>query len=148
MAKKLSDGIYNPGTGELLPFIPTTLIVVRNVKLTADWSFKLEEFFEQRKQAGGSVRWGPFSLGGRNFSHEKKEYSIAQAKGNTVEFKNPQVIGYFVAQVPNSPNPNPVLPWGILGVDILGVDIMGPKKADPLIDSAEKLLKGFNELDK
>ncbi|MDT4292381.1 hypothetical protein RO575_22680 [Methylomonas sp. MO1] len=112
----ISDGKYDPNSPvaerELLPFVPTTLLIARNVKLSADWSFDLEHFIQTCEGGGGSIGWGPFSFGGRSFHQDTSTYKVAKAQGTSVTFTHPQVIGYFSALVPKSPNPDPHLPWG------------------------------------
>jgi len=111
----LSDGIYNPDApsarDERLPFVPTTLLLARNVTLSASWSFDMNDFIEKRKNAGGSFSFGPFSFGGRYQNTDQKNYVIAQHRGVEIKLEDPQALGYFVYQVPKSPDPDLSLPW-------------------------------------
>jgi hypothetical protein len=111
----LSDGKYVPDApnaeNELLPFVPVTMLIARNVELSADWGFNMADFLHTHDESGGSVGWGPFSLGGRYMNDDSRSHVIAQGAGNKIAFASPQVIGYFVYEVPKSPNPDPSLPW-------------------------------------
>lgn len=140
--KPVSDGVYDPSSAtadtELMPFVPTTILIARNVQLSADWDFKLDEFFKMRESASGSVGWGPFSFGGRRSRTDETTYTVGRANGNTVSFESPQVIGYFVYRVPKAPDPNPALPWGVKNLEKL----QGARlPADPLLEKARKLLE-------
>lgn len=137
----LSDGVYAPDSPasdvELLPLVPTTILIARNVQMSADWDFKLDEFFKMRESASGSVGWGPFSFGGRKSRTDESTYTVGKANGNSVTFESPQVIGFFAYRVSKSPNPDPNLPWGTKGLDkTLG----GRMASDPLLEKARKLL--------
>ncbi|MQW47969.1 hypothetical protein GHK71_00400, partial [Sinorhizobium meliloti] len=87
----------------LMPFIPTSILIARNVEMTADWGLDIQDTFSKRSGGGGSIGFGPFRLGGRTSKSESSTYTLAQANGNNVTFPNPQVIGYFVQVLPKSP---------------------------------------------
>jgi hypothetical protein len=87
------------------------MIIARNVKLSANWSFDMNQFVSERTDAGGSCSWGPFSLGGRTRTTDEKTHTIAKLNGTELSFSSPQIIGYFTYMPGLSPDRDPNLPW-------------------------------------
>jgi hypothetical protein len=112
---QLSDGKYQPEAqpplGELLPFVPVRMVIARNVSLSGDWVQQVESQITEAKQGGGSFGFGPFSLGGRYADSDTRTYTSAETADGALKFSEPQILGYFVYQVPDSPDPDPALPW-------------------------------------
>jgi hypothetical protein len=96
-----------PPATDIMPFIPTGLLVARRVSLTAAWANDLATSFNQQTSAGGSVGWGPFSFSGRYNSADQNTYHRATAAGNTLSWEAPQIIGFFVQVLPRSPFTDP-----------------------------------------
>jgi hypothetical protein len=148
--QKLSNGAdYDKGVtpNGLLPAIPVELIIARNVTMTADWSINIKEFIDKHSGGGGSFGYGPFKLGGRTNKSSKDTYVHAEGNGNAVTFDSPQIIGYLVHFLPESPkrarviNGKPVIwpdePRPTL--DIMGLALTS--NPDPLIQEAQDLIK-------
>jgi len=76
----------NPG---LFPLLPTGLIVIRDLKITANWSQ------EDRANIGEAASFGPFDLQGATFSQ------------NTLEVRGMQVIGWVSQVTPSLPPLSP-----------------------------------------
>jgi hypothetical protein len=76
----------NPG---LFPLLPTGLIVIRDLKITANWSQ------EDRANIGEAASFGPFDLQGATLSQ------------NTLEVKGMQVIGWISQVTPSLPPLSP-----------------------------------------
>jgi hypothetical protein len=95
----------------MMPFLPTALLLARNVTLTGGWSGDLRTTYDSHTSAGGSIGWGPFSFGGRTDSSDSSTYRKANVVGNTITFGSPQIIGYFVEVLPATPNPDSSLNW-------------------------------------
>jgi hypothetical protein len=106
-----ADAAHGQMPKGLMPFVPTALLLARNVTLTGGWSSDLRTTFNSQTSAGGSIGWGPFSFGGRTNSSESSSYTKANVVGNTITFGAPQIIGYFVQVLPPSPSPDPDLNW-------------------------------------
>jgi len=106
-----ADAAHGQMPKGLMPFVPTALLLARNVTLTGGWSSDLKTTFNSQTSAGGSIGWGPFSFGGRTNSSENSSYTKANVVGNTITFGAPQIIGYFVQVLPPSPFPDPDLNW-------------------------------------
>lgn len=112
--KPISTGAdYAKGTMPtgLQPFVPTSIILARNVEMSADWGLDIQDTFSKRSGGGGSIGFGPFKLGGRTNKSESSTYTLAQANANKITFPNAQVIGYYVHVLPQSPNRDPGLKW-------------------------------------
>lgn len=94
-----------------MPFLPTSLLLARNVRLGASAESKLLDTFHSLTQCNASVGWGPFRLSGRRNQEDSKSYVKANDAGTGVEFDAPQLIGMFVEVLPLSPHPDPSLPF-------------------------------------
>jgi hypothetical protein len=139
----ISDGEYNPQAQdqaghrpEILSQIPTTIIIARNVKLAATWSFDMNKFVSERTAAGGSFGWGPFSLGGRTRTTDERTHAIAQLSGTELSFSSPQIIGYFTYMPGLSPDRDPNLPWTDRADRSMA--LVGP---DDLLKAVDKVLE-------
>jgi hypothetical protein len=95
-------------TGQM-PFLITGLLLARNVSLTGTWSADLKTTYDSMTHGGASVGWGPFSFGGSYVSSQHSDYHKADISGSTINFADPQIIGFFVEVLPLSPNPAPSL---------------------------------------
>jgi hypothetical protein len=103
------DAVHGVTPQGVMPFVPTGVLLARNVSLSADWSSDLKTTFDEKTSGGGSIGWGPFSFGGRTENSNASTYMKANAAGNTVSWSAPQIIGFFVEVLPENPKPNPCL---------------------------------------
>ena len=99
-AGSVSSGELDTQTDEhFLPYIPMQMIVVRNVKLIADWSKEEEDFISNASNSDVSVGWGPFSV---NTSHQHKDSDTEvdrKGAGAGIDIPGIQCLG-FVSWVP------------------------------------------------
>jgi hypothetical protein len=103
--KTVSDGAEKP-TGRLVAY-PITALFVRDVKFSFSEVESHARYANTQLKAGGSVGWGPFSLGG-SYSHGSVESSSGyHGENGRVEIKGLQLIGFINNLIPKSPNPNP-----------------------------------------
>jgi hypothetical protein len=93
----------------VMPFLPTGLLLARNVSLSGDWTNDLKTTFDQQTSAGASIGFGPFSFGGRTENSDSSTYRKANAAGNTVSWDAAQIIGFFVEVLPKNPDRNKCL---------------------------------------
>lgn len=93
----------------LMPFLATGILLARNVKVTANWSRDINNEFNSTVAGGGGISFGPFSFGGSHSETHHDTYTHGSASGSGLEFKDPQILGYFVEVLPQAPNPNPNL---------------------------------------
>jgi hypothetical protein len=103
------DAVHGVTPHGIMPFLPTGLLLAKNVSITGSWSNDLKTTYESQTSGGGSIGWGPFSVGGRTNSSEASTYTKAKAAGNTITFTSPQIIGFFAEVLPKSPNRDPKL---------------------------------------
>lgn len=102
---KVSDGSDKP-VGRLIAY-PVQALFVRNVFFTfSEWE-NHAKYIQQQIQAGGSVGWGPFSLGG-SYSHgsEKRDTQF-HTEGGGITIPGLQLIGFINNLVPKCPNLHP-----------------------------------------
>jgi len=82
------------------PLMPTSFVVVKGVKIKANWAKADWDSMQSSISAGGSVGIGPFSISG-NYSHSKSNetYKSAFANGEIL-VPGVQIIGWLNAVVP------------------------------------------------
>jgi len=101
----LSTG-ERPPRGHMFAY-PTSAIFARNIKITFKEFEKESNETRKHISAGGSVGYGPFSLGGsyKRDEHERRvDHSFA---GQTLTVPGMQVIGFKNYIMPRSPFPHP-----------------------------------------
>lgn len=105
--KTVSDGGAVP-SGRLVAY-PITALFVKDVKFSFSEADSQRSYIESKIQAGGSVGWGPFRVGG-NYSHghEKRDLKY-HAEGGVVSIDGMQLIGFINNLIPKSPDTNPAL---------------------------------------
>ena len=107
----ISDGA-KPPKGKM-PAYPTSIIFVRNLALDFGESTGFSDFVSEHAaknaQAGGSVSWGPFSLGGsysRSSSSGSTNYHQGfETSGQGIAINGMQVAGFKCHILPKSPDP-------------------------------------------
>jgi hypothetical protein len=108
----LSDGAMPPTepTGTL-PMLPLEMLVVRNVKLTADFAATENQKITSHMQGGASFGIGPFSVSG-SYTEDSQEVKTAGVQsGASIEIDQPQILAFLCSLTPQSPNPDMSLPW-------------------------------------
>lgn len=94
-----------------LPFLSKSLIVARNVELTANFSHRDATFIQTQLNASASGGWGPISFSG-SYSESTSEQTVkASFDGTSLKIPQPQIIGFSGKLLPRSPNPIRNLPW-------------------------------------
>jgi hypothetical protein len=94
-----------------MPFLSKSLIVVKNVELTANFSHRDATFIQTQLTGSTSAGWGPFSFSG-SYSESTSEQSVkASFDGTAIKIAQPQIIGFSGKLLPQSPNPIKSLPW-------------------------------------
>ncbi len=99
----ISNGKLEGNSSNLLPLIPRAFVVARNVTIAAAWSQRDLDIIRENLRAGGGLRIGPFSLGGR-YKHSKTETSFkAEERGNSFTAPGLQIIAWISEIVPPCP---------------------------------------------
>jgi hypothetical protein len=94
-----------------MPVVVTSLLVARNLKISASWSEFDKELIQSSFRGGLSVGYGPFRLRG---SYSQDSTSIDETykfENNTLSIDAPQIIGYLGTVLPKCPDPDLTLPW-------------------------------------
>ncbi|WP_117213600.1 hypothetical protein [Allorhizocola rhizosphaerae] len=87
----------------LMPMIPSALVIVRDVNVSAKWSAQDAERISEATSGGANVGWGPFSVSG-NYSHSSTSDKFS-AKRTDQGFVIPdiQLLGVVCTKVPPCP---------------------------------------------
>jgi hypothetical protein len=104
----ITDSTVRPT--ELMPLLPTELLLARNVVITAKFSTNFVNTMKQTIEGGGSIGFGPFTSGSVSASSSKdielKKKSVSEGG---LSFADTQVIGVYGAVMGQIPNPNPLI---------------------------------------
>jgi len=95
-----------------MPVVPTHFILVRNVRISANFTHNDQTFVASQFSSGASFGWGPFSVSGSYSESNSDQQVNAHFDGATFTIAQPQIIAYTGFLVPHCPNPIPQLPWG------------------------------------
>lgn len=89
-----------------LPFLATSIVVVKNVRLQADFSHTDLQTIQTSISGSVSAGFGCFSVRG-NYRNDTTQIDVkATLDGTTLLIPNPQVIGYLGVLLPKSPCPD------------------------------------------
>lgn len=105
-----SDG-GDPPKGRFIGY-PTIAIFARNVVIDSSEFTRAYDSVTKKMSAGGSIGWGPFSVGG---SHERGSQKIDQRVESTkqgLKVEGMQIIGFVNHVLGKTPNPLPDLDPG------------------------------------
>lgn len=86
-----------------MPLIPIAVVMVRDVRITANWSHQDSEHLDSATSGGASVGWGPFAVSG-HYSHSSTSdtfKAVRDDQGFTIPAI--QVLGYVCLRVPPCP---------------------------------------------
>ncbi len=105
-SKFLSDGKKPPHVDSMMPAYPTSMIFIRNLKLSFANANSVFSTVESKAGGGGSVGWGPFRVGG-NYSSGSSERSLdSHSDTQGIYVPGMQCIGFKCHLLPKSPNPD------------------------------------------
>jgi hypothetical protein len=106
-SKLISDGSRPPSTTDILmPYMPTAILVSRNVKISGHVSDVDTKFHSSHMSTSGSLSWGPFAIGGRYEENENAHTFDSKVDGNGIAIPGYQIIGWYCEVLPKSPNPD------------------------------------------
>nr|WP_309688781.1 hypothetical protein [Armatimonas sp.] len=104
----ITDSTVRPT--ELMPLLPTELLLARNVVITAKFSSDFVSTMKKTIEGGGSIGFGPFTSGSVSASSskdvEEKKKSVSEGG---LSFADTQVIGVYGAVMGQIPNPDPLI---------------------------------------
>jgi len=94
-----------------MPVLPTAFFVVRNVRLTGNWSEEDARFYATQTQARASFGWACFSVSGSYSESTSERTYTGQFANATITIEQPQIIAVGGLFPPRCPNPDPGLSW-------------------------------------
>jgi len=86
-----------------LPSVITSIILIKDFKLTSEELSKSSETIEKSWNAGLAVGWGPFKIGGSYGTTKKEANESFELHGNELSCDGIQLIGYVSEILPKSP---------------------------------------------
>jgi hypothetical protein len=87
----------------VMPLVPTSFIVARNVAITADFSDADKSHFQDSTSSSASVGWGPFSVSG-SYSHSSSSDTYSSHyDGGTLYLPGLQLLAFVCASTPTCP---------------------------------------------
>jgi hypothetical protein len=101
----LSKGPGQDNSKSVFPLYPIAFVAVKNVRITANWGASDRDAISKAIHGGGSVGYGPFSIGGNYSNSSTEEHFHARQEGNTVIVDDVQIIGWICRIVPFAPPP-------------------------------------------
>jgi hypothetical protein len=105
----ISDGATPPGSAFhdiLMPYVPTSILVARNVQITVPISDSDQQQLRQGLAAKISVSVGPFTVGGSYQKDSTKATANSTVSNNGVSIPGYQIIGWYCEVLPKSPDPD------------------------------------------
>lgn len=100
---QISTGNRNFQTNSVMPLIPQSFYVIKDLTIIGDFSSSEFDHAEQQMNAGASIGWGPFSLSGSySSSHSQTSYR-ASMSSNTIHAPFVQILGWINQIVPACP---------------------------------------------
>ena len=102
---KVSDGKEKP-VGRLIAY-PVQALFVRNAHFKYDEWENHYKYMKKQISGGGSVGWGPFSVGGSYSRGSEKRDFEAKAEGGGIRIPGIQLIGFINNLVPKCPDLHP-----------------------------------------
>ena len=107
--KFLTDGKQPPHRDSMMPAFPTSMIMIRNLRLNFVNASSVAHALDSKVGGGGMVGYGPFFIGGsyQSGSKERSRQSHSDSQGIFVD--GLQCIGFKCHLLPKAPNPDPVI---------------------------------------
>jgi len=105
----ISDGTYGQqleaasDKGTFLPSIVTSLILIRNLKISWAMTHEQQQAFQQSTSGGGAVGFGPFFCGGSATASNGNTSSLGTANSQGIHVQGVQLVGYCSTITPASP---------------------------------------------
>jgi len=103
--------------GRLVAY-PVSALFVRNVRLTSSNMSQHADYVKTSIQAGGSVGYGPFRLGGSYKSGKEERNTNFHMDADTLSIDGMQLVGFINNYIPKCPNLHPdIKPEDLVGGD-------------------------------
>jgi hypothetical protein len=89
--------------GALMPLIPSAIVMVRDVQITANWSHQDSEHIDTATSGSASVGYGPFGVSGHYAYSSTDDTYGAQRTAQGFTIPDIQILGFVCTRVPHSP---------------------------------------------
>lgn len=99
----ISSGNPQTADGTLMTIVPTSFIVVRDLKISATWSKSTSDLIKKAISGGGKVSFGPFSIGGSYQSNSSDFKFKSEFDGRTISASGLQLMSFISTVLPLSP---------------------------------------------
>lgn len=106
--RPVSDGKAEGNAGRLVAYA-TSALFVRNIRISSTAWSNHADFLTKSLNAGGSVGYGPFRIGGNYSTGSTTRNTNYHFEGDTLVIDGMQLIGTLNNIIPQSPNPAPGL---------------------------------------
>lgn len=100
--KPLSDG-GDPAQGQMIAY-PTTAVFIKDISIRSSALKEAKDKINSSLDAGGSVGWGPFSIGGRHSRNSEEIKSHIDTDTNTLTVEGMQLIAFKCFALPKTPD--------------------------------------------
>ena len=111
----VSDGKAKNNTGRLVAYA-TSALFVKNVRITSTKWSNHSDFLSTSVKAGGSVGYGPFTIGGNYSKSSEAANTKYHFEGDTLVIDGLQCVGTLNNVIPQCPNLAP----GVKPTDLVG----------------------------
>ncbi len=98
----ISNGKLAGNQDNLLPLIPTSFIVARDIEISGDFSTEDKSHIEKSISGSTSVGWGPFKLSGSYTHSSSKDTFHSTFDGSTIKVPGIQIIAFASEITPPS----------------------------------------------
>lgn len=100
----ISNGnLDSTNADKVLPMYPVAFIVARDIEITANFTSTDQEMISQAVSAGGSVSYGPFSVGGNYKYGNDTDHLDTKVTDGKLKVPGMQIIGWVSRVMPASP---------------------------------------------
>jgi hypothetical protein len=99
----VSSGNPDTSANTLLTIVPTGFIVVRDLKISANWGKQDADSIKKATSGGGSFGWGPFSIGGSYQSGSSESNFQSEFDGRTLSAPGLQIMAFISTVMPFAP---------------------------------------------
>ncbi len=98
-------------SGELMPLLPTHVLLVRHVEVQGDFSAAELRALRDRIRAGQASSWGPFATSGRYLQSPEERFFAARRLRRGFAVDEVQIVGWYCTVVARAPDPDERLEW-------------------------------------
>lgn len=100
---QISNGTKSGQDNAVMPLLPTSFVVVKDVIISAKWSKSDWDFITSKTTGGGGFGIGPFSIRGTYASSKSKETYSSALEAGKITVPGVQMIGVISQIVPFDP---------------------------------------------